>query len=195
VVSGMSNMGIFHRAAAGLVTVSDTNVRDNQGDGIRLVTSVGSLTLERVSSDGNTKSGLYISPNMASGDLAATIVDCVFSQNGLHGIWVDTAASSRAFVSVDRSTISDNSPVGIQAQSATSAIVFMTVQRSTLRHNGHGIVAVADGSGGTEVNASDNVLYQNLGSGILVQGSTSYARVSGNNFDHIICQLGGKVFT
>src|SRR5262249_1906563 len=133
VVSGMSSMGIFHRAASAQVIVRDTIVRDNF-EGIRMVTDVASLTLERVIGESNLQTGLYISPNAATGRLDVTVTDSLFGSNGI-GIRADAGANAAIFASIDRSTLTENPGGGVKATGSSSAQLYVTVQRSTLRRN------------------------------------------------------------
>ena len=186
VVSRMSQMGIFHRAA-GQVTISDTIVRDNAQDGIRMVTGFGSIALERVTGEGNSGSGIYISPNDAVGRLDATISDSQFSRNALKGIWVDAGANATVFASIDRSTMAENSASGVQVDGSSSAILRVTVQRSTLRRNHIGIAAGGIAPVTIIVNASDNILHQNQIAGLYAAGSGTTAKASGNSYDDLVC--------
>ena len=203
VVSRMSLMGIFHRAAGAQVTVSDTIVRDNAEEGIRMVTSTGSITLERATIEGNATTagnlgpGLYVSPNVATGRLQATIIDSLFERNGLYGIWADAGASATVLVSIDRSTISEHGDHGVLVTGSSSGALRVTVQRSTLsRNSGAGLEGSGDSPATIQVNASDNVLHFNGTYGVHADGTGATIRASGNNgYDTIGCASGGSVTT
>jgi len=194
VVSGMSQMGIFHQATDAQVAVSDTIVRDNAQEGIRMVTDTGSITLDRGTIERN-HTGLYVSPNVATGQLDATISDSLIARNATNGIWADAGANATVYASVDRSTIAENSNAGVVATASSSAVVSVSVQRSTLRRNrNRGIAAIAALPAVVDVNASDNVLHLNVG-GTLVDGSGVLIRASGNSFDGFTCQGGAILGT
>ena len=194
VVSRMSHMGIFHQAAAAQVTVSDTIVRDNADEGIRFVTSTGSITLERVTSEGNLGVGFYISPNSPTGLLEATISDSSFARN-FHGVWADAGANAVVFASIDRSTLSENTNAGVMATGVASASVRVAVQRSTLRRNVNGVVGLGSAPSSVDINASENVLHYNLLGGIRIDGSGAVGKASGNYHDSIVCINGGTLYS
>ena len=202
VVSRMSQMGIFHAAAAARVTVSDTIVRDNGTEGVRMVTSTGSLTLERATIEGNANTagnlgpGLYVSPNVANGRLQATIIDSLFERNGYYGIWADAGASATVLVSIDRSTISEHGIHGVYVSGSASSILRVAVQRSTLsRNGGAGLERSGNSPATIDVNASGNVAHLNGGSGFFASGTGVIIRVSGNSYDFLGCNLGGSIAT
>jgi hypothetical protein len=151
-IANLPGSGIDLYLAAGSVRISDTTIRGNAGVGFS-ITGGASATVTRAIISGNTAFGIGIFGDY-SGVATADIADSTLDGNG-SGLNVGANnATSKADVSIRDSRVVKNVSNGITAQSLTAGVITLT--------------------------ASNNVVSNNGGYGILSSGPTARVWASGN---------------
>jgi len=169
IVSNMGAQGVV-TSNSGTLVISDSVFRHNAGDGISQ--QAGSLTLERVRSEGNEGRGLY-APTGAT----ASIDSSSFQQNFGEGIRVEDGGK----VSVRASVISGNQSDGIFVNAFNSgAVTIVELDNCMIDANSNnGIEAHASGVALTYVSVTGGHVNYNGSRGIYPTSLTATILLSG----------------
>src|SRR5262249_43431841 len=128
--------------ASSKLSVSNTLVSDNAGDGIAIQpvgeNGIFKAHLDRVETD-NNDSGLTVNGNTSSGIIIVTLGNSVVANNN-NGI-LATSSSAILRMTVQNCRIAINGNMGVQAQ--TGSAIFIT--GSTIAHNGMGFFSPGGG--------------------------------------------------
>jgi hypothetical protein len=100
VVFGMAAVGIYHTASNAEMIVTDTMARDNN-DGLAIVAPDAKMLVDRVRSERNQQSGLYIGGPIGT-EVSVTAVDSVFADNRNVGVWAGGPSSTYVFLHHNR---------------------------------------------------------------------------------------------
>jgi parallel beta-helix repeat protein len=177
VISSMSVAGISHNAASGEMIVLDTVVRDNTGSGIVVGGDVPVAVLDHVRSEHNGGDGLNVAPTGGSIGVLVTVTNSLFTRNEGRGIGAGALPGATLTIVVERSVMSYNGQDGVVTNSTTGATA-ATLTRNMINDNGgHGIWL----QGNTKGTASENALHRNSGNGIRVEGDTFSIYLSANS--------------
>ncbi|WP_219417324.1 right-handed parallel beta-helix repeat-containing protein, partial [Pseudonocardia nigra] len=154
-----SHFGMFLSSAAD-VTVTDTTLRDNAVDGLLLHRETTGFVGERVTSTGNGRHGVAVSPSAER----VTLTEVTAAGNAVNGI------------RIDGSPLADGPTAG---GASTARGAGYTVERSTVRDNAEeGIVAVETG----ELVLRSNTVGGNR-DGIVLRGPAAAPVVTDNSVD------------
>jgi hypothetical protein len=178
-ISNMNSNGVADLAQGSDMTILDTVVRDNGGTGIGIAAD-SSVVLDHVRSEHNFFDGFYIQP--ASVEATATIVDSVFVNNGVSGIWIDTHAGANTYTQVERSTIAGNGHNGLKATASLSAAqANVILARNAINRNGeNGVLLSGMSPGFVFGQLTGNAMQSNKSNGIFASGAGVIASASAN---------------
>jgi hypothetical protein len=159
VISGFAGTGILVNLAAdgSYIFIKDTIMRNNDGSGIEITTSTGTVrasidncrsernmlygftasnnsrvTINRSIASGNSADGFYAFSNVSGGNSELNCEECV-SSNNLNGFDATSFSGGVATIRVPRSTATNNTANGFLQ---TSAGVFNTLGNNLVRGNG-----------------------------------------------------------
>jgi len=176
IVRGNGGHGLNVAAPGAEVHALDSNFSSNLGHGI--LVAAGSLDAARIAADINGDNGVRAEP-AAAGTVSVTLTDSSFQGNTQTGAAAaTTVASSKASLSVARSTSSRNGGAGFGANSFDVGTAFLTVADSAaLENDGNGVVV--NGANATGI-VNNSTLARNLGFDLDQKGG-SVLRTSGNS--------------
>jgi hypothetical protein len=174
-VENMGQEGILVDGA-GTITISNTTVVGNSGVNGGIFINAGAVaTIAESLVEANAQGGIKIAAGAN-----ATIEHTTVVKNGGRGISVHGVVSSTR-VAVVSSVIADNASDGIYAETLAASLVSrLDVANTTVARNSQGITLNSAGGGNVTAGLVSNQLVQNTGSGVLVSGAGSVARVSWN---------------
>ena len=173
-VENMAQEGILVDGA-GTITISNSTIVGNSGIGIH-INAGATATIAESLVESNAQTGIAIRAG-ANGTIEHTTV----VKNGSNGISVHGVVSATR-VAIVSSVVTDNAADGIYAETVAASLVSrLDVANTTVaRNNVNGIRLNTAGGGTVSAGIVSNQIAQNTGSGILVAGAGSTARVSWN---------------
>jgi parallel beta-helix repeat protein len=173
-VENMNQEGILVDGA-GTITISNSTVVSNSGIGIH-INAGATATIAESLVESNAQTGIAIRAG-ANGTIEHTTV----VKNASNGISVHGVVSGTR-VAIVSSVVADNAADGIYAEALAASLVSrLDVANTTVvRNNVNGIRINTAGGGTVSAGIVSNQIAQNSGSGILVAGAGSSARVSWN---------------
>lgn len=195
VVSGMSSTGIADNAAGADVALFDTIVRDNGNSGIEILTSSGSVHVDRVRSERNAGSGLIASSSGTA--LTISISDSTFVHNA-NGVAVTGGGGGTTYIALERSILSDNTFDGFFSDGSGPAgarIEAMLSRNTAHRNGGNGITIGATSPGVAVGHAFENATFGNAGGmwGLVIDGNGASATISANSGQFARCMNGATI--
>ena len=174
-ISNLNQNGIVVTAPA-IVRVTDTTIRDNGFDGIRLQSGARGTVTRTMIRGHNIGYGIYVASDVpgsiTTGDIANTTIDG--NANGIFASSLNATAVVK--VSLRDGRIVGNSGLGVVADSSAGAAVTISASNNIVSNNGIGISAF---STGTKLWASGNTVSDNTAAGWLNQGALFES--AGNN--------------
>jgi len=138
--SGYAAVDFEPVAANSKLTMRDVEIQHNASAGIKLIPVSGvaaTATLDNVDVISNTGDGIT-----AQDGVTMTIANSVVSENGIHGIFADSATGGNVNVNVVKTVSSENTGPGLMAQGATATMRLTDV--STF-DNSYGIRSLSSG--------------------------------------------------
>jgi len=191
VVSNMGSDGIVLQQ--GLAnTITDTTVRGNVGNGIKVTMTTGTLAIERVRAERNAIAGVLITGGTVS------VRDSAIVQNQVRGLWIELATAVSANVGVSHSELTGNGLHGIFADaSIAGAAIEASVVGNMIAENGQGAGVRGVASTDAFMLAADNDISRNVTDGLVVDGAVLAA--TGNtitrNANGLVIKVGATLRT
>jgi hypothetical protein len=180
VIANFTSSGIDASAGGSKLHLKNTVIRNNSAPGavgIKLGTD-SIAELDRVRIEGNASDGIRLDAGAA-----ASLKRSSIAQNGGAGVAIAAASAHTTKVTIEDSLVSDNAGDGISASATVAgAIANVGVVRSTITRNDRGVFANAISPGTTTLSVVDNLIVQNGGDGVLVNGAGATILVSSNTF-------------
>jgi hypothetical protein len=172
-VENMGQEGILVDGA-GTITISNSTVVGNSGIGIHINAGAFATIAESLV-ESNAQTGITVRAGAN-----ATIEHTTVVKNANRGISVHGVVSATR-VAIVSSVVTDNTAEGIYAETVAASLVSrLDVANTTVARNSQGIALNSAGGGNVTAGIVSNQLAQNTGSGVLVSGAGSIARVSWN---------------